>query len=151
MRVPSEVNILVIEDDEDLREAIIESLSLRGLHVIGVECAEELPEQAKILQIDILILDLNLPGEDGLSLAKRLKNSHPMMGIIMMSARVLSDQRSVGYASGADIYLPKPCNSEELYQSILSLSRRLNDSKQLQPTKNTKLHLKKLIISPPRS
>lgn len=144
---PNEINVLIIEDDHVLRESIIETLKCSGFHVVGIESAEELPEQAKLLQINIIILDLNLPGENGLSLAKRLRQVHPQIGIIMLTARVLSEQRSLGYSSGADIYLPKPSSTEELRQSILSLARRLNITEESQSTGTLRLQLKELVLT----
>ncbi|MEY3008157.1 MAG: hypothetical protein RI942_2499 [Pseudomonadota bacterium] len=121
----SGLTILVVEDDFNLREAILDALSSQGHAVRGIECAEAVPEQADLLQLDCAILDLNLPGEDGVSLAKRLRASHPDLGIIMLSARARSEDRGVGYASGADIYLTKPASLAELNQALMALARRL--------------------------
>lgn len=119
------LNILIVEDNENLRESIIDALSSVGHHVRGVDCAEALPEQSDLLQIDLAILDLNLPGEDGLSLASRLRATHPGLGIIMLTARVSSLDKVAGYAGGADMYLTKPASLAELQQAIGALARRL--------------------------
>lgn len=119
------LNILVVEDNNTLREAIVDALSESGYHVRGIDCAEALAEQRDLTQLDLAILDLNLPGEDGLSLASRLRSGHPALGIIMLTARIQSEDRAAGYAQGADIYLSKPASFAELKQAIQALARRL--------------------------
>lgn len=119
------LSILVVEDNENLRDTICETLTGLGHHVQGIDCAEALPEQRHFTQLDLVILDLNLPGEDGLSLATRLRTCNPDLGIIMLTARTQSDDRAAGYAQGADIYLTKPASLLELQRAIDALSRRL--------------------------
>lgn len=78
-----------------------------------------------MLQLDIAILDVNLPDESGLSLAKRMRVVQPEMGIIILSARSSADDRTAGYAHGADIYLTKPASLNELDEAVMALARRL--------------------------
>lgn len=141
------LNILVVEDDNDLRQSIVDALQTVGHRVLGVDCAEALPERFDRFAIDLVLLDLNLPGEDGISLAKRLRNAHPNLGIIMLSARAESEDRSVGYTSGADIYLVKPASLEELTQAILALARRIRQMALAPSTSEASLHLKGLVLS----
>ena len=119
------LNILIVEDDANLRESIIDALRGRGYHVRGIDCAEALPEQNDLLQLDMAILDVNLPDESGLSLARRMRVVQPEMGIIILSARSSADDRTAGYASGADIYLTKPASLNELDEAVMALARRL--------------------------
>ncbi|GLK73508.1 response regulator transcription factor [Ancylobacter dichloromethanicus] len=119
------LSIAVVEDNDDLRAAILNALRGEGHHVVGFDCAEALAEQGRTLRIDLVVVDLNLPGEDGISLARRLRATEPEIGIIMMTARTRTDDKRIGYESGADIYLAKPVSLEELAAAILALSRRL--------------------------
>ncbi|WP_428028776.1 response regulator [Ancylobacter sp.] len=119
------LSIAVVEDNDDLRAAILTALSGEGHHVVGFDCAEALAEHGRALRIDLVVVDLNLPGEDGISLTRRLRATDPDIGIIMMTARTRTDDKRIGYESGADIYLPKPVSLEELAAAILALSRRL--------------------------
>ncbi|WP_328986113.1 response regulator transcription factor [Thiorhodovibrio winogradskyi] len=119
------LNLLIVEDDENLREALVDTLGAQGHAVRGLECAEEVPEQADLLQLDIAVLDLNLPGEDGLSLARRLRQAQPELRVIMLTARTQGADRAAGYASGADIYLTKPASLAELNYALQALARRL--------------------------
>ena len=73
----------------------------------------------------IVILDLNLPGEDGISISKRLRSALPHVGVVMLTARVRSIDRNEGYAAGADVYLTKPTSPDEIVQVIKNLYRRL--------------------------
>lgn len=119
------LNILVVEDNENLRESICDALTGLGHHVRDIDCAEALAEQAELALLDLAILDLNLPGEDGLSLAQRLRVTHPQLGIIMLTARTQSEDRAAGYALGADIYLTKPATLLEIKHAINALARRI--------------------------
>ena len=78
---------------------------------------------------DTLVLDLNLPFEDGIDITKRIRASLPELGIIILSARVRCSDRKDGYESGADIYLTKPINPLELVSVIQNLHRRLRPAK----------------------
>ncbi len=120
------LNIIVIEDNDDLREATVDALSLEGHEVLGLSCAEVLPEQASWRHIDVMLVDLNLPGEDGLTLTRRVRAIQPDIGIIMVTARGSSLDKRRGYDIGADIYITKPASLEEINAAILSLSRRLH-------------------------
>lgn len=119
------LNLLIVEDNDDLRSTMQEVLQAAGDHVVAVESAEAAVERADLTHIDIVILDLNLPGEDGLSFAVRLRKSHPTLGIIMLTARNSSADKCIGFDLGADIYLTKPVPLNELQAAIRSLGRRV--------------------------
>lgn len=130
MDAHAQLNIVVVEDNDDLREATVEALMLEGHKVTGLDCAEALPEQASWQAIDLMVVDLNLPGEDGLALTRRVRAMQPGIGIIMVTARDLPSDKQRGYATGADIYIPKPAALEELSSAIQALARRLNPQSQ---------------------
>lgn len=117
------LNILIVEDNDELRETTADVLRGEGHHVTGVDCAEAVPEQ--LSAVNLMLIDLNLPGEDGLELARRIRAAQPRLGIIMMTARRLPAEKKLGYESGADLYIPKPVAFEELTAAIGSLARRL--------------------------
>ncbi len=94
------------------------------------------------------MVDLNLPGEDGLSLTRRLRVTNPDIGIIMMTARTRTDDKRIGYESGADIYLAKPVSLDELAAAILALSRRLRPA--LPPPAALMLDTVRLTLGGPR-
>jgi DNA-binding response OmpR family regulator len=73
----------------------------------------------------MMVIDLNLPGEDGLSLTRRVRSSMPKTGIILLTARNALSQRLDGYESGADMYLTKPASIDELNGSIKAIYQRM--------------------------
>jgi DNA-binding response OmpR family regulator len=127
------LNIVVVEDHDALREVTVEALRSMGHHVHGVDCAEGLDDEIGAFHIDLLVVDLNLPGEDGISLARRIRAAQPEIGIIMATARGRIDDKVAGYESGADIYLTKPTSVEELTAAVQALSRRLKPDEPGQP------------------
>ncbi|MFA6121463.1 MAG: response regulator [Sideroxydans sp.] len=115
--------ILVVDDDAGLRELLQEYLSAQGFQVIAVADGKGMDEYLADKQADLVILDLMLPGEDGLSLARRLRAKSDLP-IIMLSARGEDVDRIIGLEVGADDYLAKPFNPRELLARIRALLRR---------------------------
>jgi two-component system phosphate regulon response regulator OmpR len=125
------LKIALVEDNDDLRDLLSRDISRVGYEVHTAECAEDLDDLVSNTHIDLLILDLSLPGEDGLSIARRYKQANPETYIIMLTARGREQDRIDGYESGADVYLTKPISSSELMAAIGSVSRRLIKRKDL--------------------
>lgn len=119
------IKIVLVEDNDDLRDLLAREISRAGFDVQSASCAEDLDDAAAITAFDVLILDINLPGENGLEIARRYKHSNPNIYIIMLTARVGTEDKVVGYEAGADIYLSKPVASVELIAAINSVGRRL--------------------------
>ncbi|MEY4757381.1 MAG: hypothetical protein RJA34_2279 [Pseudomonadota bacterium] len=118
------LNILVVEDHDALREATVDTLRQQGHQVTGIDSAEALIGELAGVRFDVYVIDLRLPGEDGISLTRRLRQDQPDAGIILATARVLPQDRAAGLASGADIYLAKPLLPEDLQAAVAELSRR---------------------------
>ena len=126
--MPSSLSIAVVEDHDFLRDSTVNLLRDRGYHAEGFYCAEDLLEDKKGNRPDLYIIDLNLPGEDGLSLAKRIRTTRTDVAIVMVTARGHVQDKVQGYASGADIYLPKPVDPEELLAVVDRFSLKfMND------------------------
>lgn len=120
------LNIIIIEDYSTLREQLVIRLTYEGHHVQGIDSGIALDEQLKHNPPpDILLLDLNLPVEDGHSIAARMRQAFPNMGIIMHTVRTSSSEKMLGYQNGADMYISKPATSAEISAAIASLARRL--------------------------
>jgi two-component system response regulator PhoP len=81
------LNILVVEDYLPLQSSLLETLQKDGHHATGVDSAEAFDEEAQDHNLDLAIIDVTLPGEDGFSLAKRLSTVQPSLGIILLTAR----------------------------------------------------------------
>lgn len=116
--------VVVVEDHDDLRELTVNALTEQGHRVIGLSCAEEVSERLHGQPIDVFVLDLNLPGEDGLSLAQRLRQVKPSVGLVMLTARTSLDERLQGYGGGADVYLCKPIEVAELCAAVAAAGRK---------------------------
>jgi DNA-binding response OmpR family regulator len=145
--MPSPLKIIIVEDHGDLRELFIHYLEGMGYYVSGCACAEELDEQLASFECDVLLLDINLPGEDGFSIARRLRAAHPGLHIIIISARTGVQDRVRGYTEGADIYLTKPVAPAELGAAVNSIARRIEANRHLQPCLT--LDLRQLTVTGP--
>jgi len=122
--------VALVEDDPLLRNEIEVHLKAHDFEVHAVNSASALDDLNTRIPFDLFIIDLNLPGEDGLSLCRRLRQSLPNAGIVIMTARMALMDRIAGYKQGgADIYVVKPVAPDELVMILLSLGRRLKQVK----------------------
>ena len=119
----SSSKLLVVDDDPELRELTQAYLMKNGFIVNTVESSVGMDEFLSTNDVDLLILDLMLPGEHGLAIAKRLKKKKDLP-IIIVSAQGEDIDRIVGLEIGADDYLPKPFNPRELLARIRAVLRR---------------------------
>lgn len=119
------LNVVIVEDNAILRESLVDVLAADGHHVVAFDSAEAFGANCSLGSVDIMVLDLNLPGKDGVTLARELRAARPEIGIIMLTARGAAEDRARGYDNGADIYLGKPSSAVELTASIWALARRL--------------------------
>lgn len=118
------LNILLVEDHDALRDAVTEVLQDAGHRVSAVDCAEAVVDDASPGRTDVAIVDLQLPGEGGLSLIRRLRAAQPNLGIIAMTALSGVNHRVAGYESGADAYLVKPVDPRELVAAAVQAGKR---------------------------
>ena len=116
--------ILVVDDDARLRDLLNRYLNEQGFAVRVVSDATEMNRQLARERYDLMILDLMLPGEDGLSICRRLRGGGEKMPIIMITAKGDEVDRIVGLEIGADDYLAKPFNPRELVARIQAVLRR---------------------------
>jgi two-component system OmpR family response regulator len=120
---PAASRIIVVDDDPGIRDVVTEFLSRHGFDVEGAADATGLAKALAHRQADLVVLDVMLPGEDGLQICRRLSgNDGP--AVIMLSAMGEETDRIVGLELGADDYLPKPCNPRELLARIRAVLRR---------------------------
>lgn len=124
--------ILVVDDDARLRDLLRRYLGDNGFSVFVAENAQAMNRLWQRERYDLLILDLMMPGEDGLSVMRRLRGANDPTPIIMLTAKGEDVDRIVGLEMGADDYLPKPFGSRELIARIKAVLRRSRD-KTVQP------------------
>ncbi|ATE63706.1 response regulator [Rhizorhabdus dicambivorans] len=115
--------ILVVDDDADLRTLITDFLRANGLRVESAADGAEMDARIAAERPDLIVLDLMMPGEDGLSILRRVRKPGGP-AIIMLSAMGEDTDRIIGLEVGADDYLPKPCNPRELLARIRAVLRR---------------------------
>lgn len=117
--------VYLVDDDKDFREEMVFGLSRLGINIVGFDGAAPLYRAYAARPSDIVILDIGLDGEDGLSIAAQLRVSRSV-GIVLATARGSVDDRINGFKRGADAYLVKPIDVRELAVTIEALNRRLN-------------------------
>ncbi|MGH6743130.1 MAG: response regulator, partial [Bradyrhizobium sp.] len=116
-------NILVVEDDRETRSLIAKYLRGNGCNVTAATDGREMSRAMADHRVDLLILDVMLPGEDGLSLCRKVR-AESQVPIIMLTARGEDVDRILGLEMGADDYLAKPFNPRELLARINAVLRR---------------------------
>ena len=119
------LKILIVEDEELLRYALVRILTHFGYDVRGVGDGKSMDAALKECAADIFVLDINLPGEDGIQIARRIRDTSSS-GIIMLTGRSTLDEKLNAYKCGADLFFAKPIDPEELHAAIESLGRRLS-------------------------
>lgn len=115
--------VVMVDDEADLREPVVDYLREEGLAVEGAGGAAQLDALMSVRPVALVVLDINMPGEDGLSLGRRLRAAGPIGLIYLTSKRDLID-RVAGLELGADDYLTKPFEPRELLARIRSVLRR---------------------------
>jgi len=116
--------ILVVDDDARLRDLLSRYLTEQGFQVATLADARDLDRKLQRDPPHLIVLDLMLPGEDGLAVCRRLRAAGESVPIVMLTARGEEVDRIVGLESGADDYLPKPFNPRELVARIHAVLRR---------------------------
>ena len=128
MSVTEGEKILIVDDDERLRRLLERFLTEQGFRVRGVENAEQMDRILARELFNLVVLDLMMPGEDGLSVCRRLRGSNNQIPIIMLTAKGDEASRIQGLELGADDYLAKPFNPRELLARIKAVLRRQSTS-----------------------
>ena len=110
----SAATVLVVEDDRGVRESLAMVLEFHGLNVVQAVTGEDGVALAATAEPDLILLDLNLPGIDGIEACRRIRVEDQAVAILMLTARDGIAERVSGLDSGADDYLPKPFALDEL-------------------------------------
>jgi two-component system OmpR family response regulator len=123
-------HILIVDDHREIRELVTRALAKEGFRVSGAADGRAMHKALADARIDLILLDLMLPGEDGLSLCRSLRAKSDIP-IIMLTAKGDEIDRVIGLEMGADDYLPKPFGSRELIARIRAVLRRGRQSEPL--------------------
>jgi len=116
--------ILIVDDEQDVREVLEEYFGDHGYATLGAPNASVAKELAAAHPVDLALVDVNMPGEDGLSLARHLRERYASIAIVMLTSAGTVVDRIVGLEMGADDYVPKPFDPRELVARARSVLRR---------------------------
>ena len=120
------VDVLVAEDDRAVRESLVRALGLEGMRVRAVANGADALEAVRTAPPDVLLLDVSMPLVDGLTVARVVRSEGSSLPILMLTARTETSDRVAGLDAGADDYLPKPYDLDELLARVRALVRRSN-------------------------
>lgn len=118
------IHIAVVDDERDIRDTVAEYLEINGYRVSKADGGTALRRLADQSELDLVVLDITMPGEDGLSLARYLREKSGA-GIVMLTARDAVVERVVGIEMGADDYITKPFDLRELLARVKAVLRRV--------------------------
>jgi len=121
---PAPLRILLVEDEVLLRRGLEDLLGAAGYEVVAVDDGRLAVEQGTASPFDLVLLDLMLPGLDGIEVCRRLRRARPELLILLLTAKGSEDEKVLGLQSGADDYLTKPFGAKELLARIEALARR---------------------------
>jgi len=124
------MRILLVEDDKPLSSALTTSLSKANYVIDCVYDGASALNTLRAAQNDIVVLDLGLPDQDGLSVLKRIRKTNPTLPVLILTARDKTSDKISGLDAGADDYLPKPFEIDELLARLRVLERRLGTASQ---------------------
>ena len=122
------MKLLLIEDDASMQAALQRALSRRGMEVVGCTDGRQALGQWSAAQPDVVVLDLSLPGLDGLQVLEQARRQGHTTPVLILTARGTVGDRIIGLNTGADDYLPKPFDLDELEARLRALSRRRSPS-----------------------
>jgi len=122
--VSPKATILIVDDEPDVREVLEEYFVSHGYATISAENAGAARAAAAAHPIDLALVDIHMPGEDGLSLARHLRERYAKIAIVMLTSAATVVDRIVGLEMGADDYVPKPFDPRELVARVKSVLRR---------------------------
>ena len=120
-------HILVVDDHEEIRHSVTRYLEKNGLRATGAKSAAEMDERLHEDTFDLIVLDIMMPGEDGLAACARLRRERRNTPILMLTALGDDDDRIRGLETGADDYISKPFNPRELLARINAILRRTGE------------------------
>lgn len=131
-----DISILIVEDDDITRDCLVDYFKEEQYRVYSTDCAEQAEKILQDERIDLVLLDIRLPGKDGLTLTREIR-ANAETGIILVTSRQDEIERIIGLECGADEYVSKPFNPRELLARAKNLARRVRSAANNQPVAAT--------------
>jgi two-component system phosphate regulon response regulator OmpR len=132
MKIDDKKHILIVDDDDRIRELTKEYLQSNNFYTTTAKNSDDAKNKIKLIKFDLIILDIMMPGQNGLELTKEIKTSSDQP-IILLTAMGGTSDRIYGLETGADDYLPKPFEPKELLLRIKNILKRVQKNKHLNP------------------
>ena len=132
MKTDEKKHILIVDDDDRIRELTKEYLQSNNFYTTTAKNSDDAKNKIKLIKFDLIILDIMMPGQNGLELTKEIKTSSDQP-IILLTAMGGTSDRIYGLETGADDYLPKPFEPKELLLRIKNILKRVQKNKHLNP------------------
>ena len=132
MKIDEKKHILIVDDDDRIRELTKEYLQSNNFYTTTAKNSDDAKNKIKLIKFDLIILDIMMPGQNGLELTKEIKTSSDQP-IILLTAMGGTSDRIYGLETGADDYLPKPFEPKELLLRIKNILKRVQKNKYLNP------------------
>lgn len=140
------LSVLVIEDEPPIRQLVTTYLEAEGFSVVGAEDGETGLDQARELSPDVIVLDLMLPGMDGIEVCRKIRTFSDAY-VIMLTAKTEEIDRLIGLSVGADDYLGKPFSPRELVARVRAMLRRPRTTES-RPAEDTTRQFGELVVDP---
>jgi DNA-binding NtrC family response regulator len=112
-------DVLVVDDETDFLEPLVERLQLRKLRAVGVDSASAALQHLAAHPVDVVVLDVRMPGMDGIAALKEIKARHPLVEVVLLTGHASVESGMEGLELGAFDYLIKPVKLDELMERIL--------------------------------
>ena len=125
-----ELNVLLVDDESEFRETLVKRLRKRKLNAIGVRSGEVALEKLTEIAVDVVVLDVKMPGMDGIETLRQIKDKHPLVEVIMLTGHANMEVAIQGMELGAFDYLMKPMEIDELLYKVQDAHQKKNMQEQ---------------------
>jgi DNA-binding NtrC family response regulator len=122
--------VMIVDDEEDFLETLVKRLEKRDLKVIGAKSGEEALELLQESPVDVVVLDVKMPGMDGIEALKEIKGRHPLVEVVLLTGHASTEVAIKGMELGAFDYLMKPIGMDELLYKVQDAYERVSIQKQ---------------------
>ncbi len=125
-----DLSVMIVDDEEDFLETLVKRLEKRDVKVIGAKSGEEALELLQESPVDVVVLDVKMPGMDGIEALKEIKRRHPLVEVVLLTGHASTEVAIKGMELGAFDYLMKPIGMDELLYKVQDAYERVSIKKQ---------------------
>ncbi len=125
-----DLSVMIVDDEEDFLETLVKRLEKRDVKVIGAKSGEEALELLQESPVDVVVLDVKMPGMDGIEALKEIRRRHPLVEVVLLTGHASTEVAIKGMELGAFDYLMKPIGMDELLYKVQDAYERVSIKKQ---------------------